>query len=319
MSEPQKPPSHNQLFRQEALEHHARPQAQGSLLRIQPFWARLTFWIIAVLVLVLGTGLAVVEVNDYATGPVLIQVKGLEDVTVTSQGRVSQVFVTRGQYVQAGQPLLELHAELEEVDRDRRLQEFRAQLAAGLLNPLNTGAQQSLSSLRTQVELSEARLSERLVRAPSEGLIYDVRVKPNQYLAPGQTVASIMRDGSEVFALALVPGQYRPMLKPGQQIRLEISGFPYVYQYLEVSSVSDELVGPAEVRRLLGPELGDAMPLQGPHVVVEGKLPGASFQVDGRSYNYYTGMPGTAWVRVRARSGWMMLLPILEMLKKNHG
>jgi multidrug efflux pump subunit AcrA (membrane-fusion protein) len=319
MSEPEKPHPQSQLFRQEALEHHARPQAKGSLLRIQPFWARVTFWLIAVLALTLGTGLALVEVNDYATGPVVMQVKGLEDVTITSPGRVSQVFVTKGQYVRVGQPLLELHSTLEEVESQRMRQEFRSQLAAGLLDPLNAGARQAISGLRTQMEMSEARLSERIIRATSDGLIHDVRAKPNQYLTAGQVVASILHDGAEVFALALVPGQYRPMVKPGQQIRVEISGFPYVYQYLEVTSVSDELVGPGEVRRILGPELGDAVQLQGPHVLVEGRLPSPTFQVDGHTYNYYTGMPGTAWVRIRARNGWLMLLPILEMFRKDHG
>jgi multidrug efflux system membrane fusion protein len=313
------PPQQSQLFRQEALDHYARPEAKGSLLRVEPFWARLTYWIILVLVVTLGVGLAVVDINDYATGPVIMQVKGLEDVTVTSPGRVSRVFVTRGQYVQAGQPLVELHANLESAERDRREQEFRTQLAAGLLDPLNAGARQSLSSLRTQVELSEARLSERVLRAPVAGRLHDVRVRENQYLAAGQSVASILQDGAEVFALALVPGQYRPMLQPGQSLRLEVAGFPYVYQYLEVTSVSDELVGPAEVRRYLGPELGDSVPLQGPHVVVEGRLPSPTFKVDGHDYSYYTGMPGTAWVKVRARNGWLTLLPVLEMIGEDRG
>ena len=96
---------HQQLFRPEALDHHARPEAKGYLLRIQPLWARLTFWIILCMVITAGTGLALVDINDYATGPVLIQVRGLEDVTTISQGRVSRVFVNRGDHVQAGQPL----------------------------------------------------------------------------------------------------------------------------------------------------------------------------------------------------------------------
>ncbi|MFP2933203.1 HlyD family efflux transporter periplasmic adaptor subunit [Pyxidicoccus sp. 3LG] len=312
-------PHQSQLFRQEALDHYARPEVRGSLLRVDPFWARVTYWLILVLAVTLATVLTVVEINDYATGPVLIQVRGLEDLTVTAAGRVSRVLIQRGQYVQAGQPLVELHSPLEQAERGRMTEEFRAQLAAGLLNPLDTSSRQALSTLRSQVDLSEARLSERVLRAAVSGRIHDVRVRENQYLNAGQAVASILQDGSEVFALALVPGQYRPMLEPGQQIRMEVAGFPYVYQYLEVTSVSDELVGPAEVRRYLGPGLGDALPLQGPHVAVEGRLPGATFDVDGRSYSYYTGMPGIAWVRVRARNGWLTLLPVLELLGKQRG
>lgn len=318
--QPQAQSSAAQLFRQEALNAYARPEAKGTLLKIQPLWARLTFWIVLAVLMTAGIGLALVDINDYASGPVLIQVRGLEDVTVTSQGRVSQVFVTRGQYVRQGDPLVEIEANIAEVERNRMEQEFRAQLAAGLMEPLNAGTRQVLSSLRTQVEMSQARLSERILRAPCDGQINDVRVRPNQYLSPGTVVASILRDGAEAFALAIVPGQYRPMVKPGQELRLEIAGFPFVYKYLEVTSVSDELVGPAEVRRVLGPELGDAVALQGTNVVVEAKLPASTFEVNGRTYNYYTGMPGTAWVKVRARNGWLVLLPILEMLRKeDHG
>lgn len=312
-------PHQSSLFRQEALDHYARPEVRGNLLRVDPFWARVTYWLILVLALALGVGLTVVEINDYATGPVLIQVRGLEDLTVTSAGRVSKVLVQRGQYVQAGQPLVELHSPVEQAERSRMTQEFRAQLAAGLMNPLDSMSRQALSTLRSQVDLSEARLSERVLRASVSGRIYDVRVRENQYLTAGQAVASILQDGAETFALALVPGQYRPMLEPGQQIRMEVAGFPYAYQYFQVTSVSDELVGPAEVRRYLGPGLGDALPLQGPHVAVEGRLPGATFDVDGRNYSYYTGMPGVAWVRVRARNGWLTLLPVLELLGKKRG
>ncbi|MCP3166669.1 efflux RND transporter periplasmic adaptor subunit [Myxococcus qinghaiensis] len=312
-------PHQSSLFRQEALDHYARPEVRGTVLLLDPFWARVTYWLVLVLALILGVVLTVVEINDYATGPVLIQVRGLEDLTVTTAGRVSKVLVKRGQYVQAGQPLVELHSPLEEAERSRMTQEFRSQLAAGLMNPLDASSRQTLSSLRSQVDLSEARLSERVLRASVSGRIHDVRVRENQYLSAGQAVASILQDGSEVFALALVPGQYRPMLEPGQQIRMEVAGFPYVYQYFQVTSVSDELVGPAEVRRYLGPGLGDALPLQGPHVAVEGQLPGATFDVDGRSYSYYTGMPGVAWVRVRARNGWLTLLPVLELLGRPRG
>jgi membrane fusion protein, multidrug efflux system len=59
--------------------------------------------------------------------------------------------------------------------------------------------------------------------------------------------------------------------------------------------------------------------VQGPLVVVEARLPSATFQADGLSYSYYTGMPGVARVRVRARNGWMTLLPVLELLERTRG
>jgi membrane fusion protein, multidrug efflux system len=315
MSESDKPPpSSASLFRQEALSHHARPEAQGNLLRMSPLWARSTYWVLVALLLVGGVGLALVDISDYAQGPLLIQVKGLEDVSTTSAGRVSRVLVHRGQKVKTGEPLVELSSIAEQAQRDRVSQEYRAQMAALLVNPLDAAARQSVASLRAQLEMSDALLSERALRAPYDGVINDVRVREGQILNAGEVTASVLRGNAESQALALLPGRYRPMLKPGQSFRLELEGFPYLYQELRASSVSDELVGPAEVRRYLGPVLGDSLKVEGPVVVVMANLPGETFISDERTYSYYTGMPGTARVKVRARNGWVTLLPILEYL-----
>ncbi|WP_309896446.1 HlyD family efflux transporter periplasmic adaptor subunit [Archangium sp.] len=303
-----------QLFRQEALAHHARPEAQGSLLHLSPAWARGTYWVLVALVLVGGVGLALVDINDYAQGPMLVQVKGLEDVSTTVGGRVSRVLVQRGQRVKAGEPLVELYSSTEQAQRERVAQEYRAQLAALLLNPLDGPARQAVAGLRAQLELNETLLGERALRAPCDGTVNDVRVREGQFLVAGEVVSSVLREGAESWALALLPGRYRPMLKPGEPFRLELEGFPYLYQELTATTVSDELVGPAEVRRYLGPVLGDAVAVEGPVVVVVARLAGDTFQSDGRTYSYYTGMPGTARVKVRARNGWVTLLPILEYL-----
>jgi membrane fusion protein, multidrug efflux system len=316
MSQPDAP---QQLFRQEALAHHARPEARGSLLQISPLWARTTYWVIVLAAVTAGVGLAVVDINEYAQGAVLIQVKGLEDVSATAGGRVSRVLVKRGQHMKAGEPLVELYSNQEAGDRERLEQEFRALLASTLLNPLTPSAQQLVSSMRTQLDQSQARLAERSLRAPFEGFVNEVRVREGQHISPGEIVASVMRDGAESFALGLVPGRYRPMIKPGQSFRLEMEGFPYQFRDLEVASISDELVGPAEVRRYLGPGLGDVVALQGSVVVVEARLPSNEFVSDGRTYHYYTGMPGTVRVKVRSRNGWMTVLPILEYLWGDRG
>lgn len=308
-----------QLFRQEALEHHARPEAQGTLLQFEPRWARYTYRVIVGLVVTLGVGLALVEINDYARGPVLIQVQGQEEVPATAGGRVSRVLVTRGQWVKAGQPLLELHATSERADYERVEQEFQARLASQMMDPLNPGTRQELASLRAQLEQSRSRLAERVIKAPRDGLLNELRARENQFLTAGEIVATLTQDNAEAWAVVLVPGQYRPLLKPGLPLRLELTGFPYVYQTLEVASVSDELVGPAEVQRYLGPGLRDVFSLEGAQVVVKARLPGNTFQFDGRSYNYYTGLPGNAWVKVRARNGWVTVLPVLELIGKRLG
>jgi biotin carboxyl carrier protein len=307
------------LFRQEALEHHGKGEVQGSLLRLTPLWTRIAYWVVVGLCLVLGVGLAVVQVNDYAEGPLVVQVKGVEDVTATAGGRVSRLLVKRGQQVRAGEPLVELYARQEEAQVTRANEELRAKLAASLLDPLSS-MRQPIAGLRAELDLNEARLSERTLKAPMDGWVGDIRVREGTYVAPGEVVLTLMRDeGTESYALALVPGQYRPMLQPGQPMRLELNGFAYLYQDIIVTSVSDELVGPAEVKRYLGPALGDVLPLEGPVVVVEGKLPRDTFKARGFTYRYYDGMVGRVSVRLRSRSGWAMLIPALDLLRRERG
>jgi multidrug efflux system membrane fusion protein len=311
------PPS-QKLFRQEALEHHARPEARGSLLRVMPGWTNAVWWLVVSLVVVGGVGLALVDINDYARGPVLVRIKGMEEVTATAGGRVSRVLVRRGEQVRAGQPLVELYAGGETADRERVEEEFRSRLATWLLEPLNADSRQALAGLRAQLELSEARMGERVLKAPSDGQVGEVRVREQQFLAPGEIVVSLVRGGAEAWAVAVLPGQYRPLLRPGQPLRLELTGFPYAWQSLQVASVSDELVGPAEVRRYLGPGLGDTVSVgDGPVVLVEARLPRETFESDGETYAYHPGMAGEAWVKVRARNGWLTLLPVLELLGKH--
>ncbi|WP_338868472.1 HlyD family efflux transporter periplasmic adaptor subunit [Myxococcus stipitatus] len=305
------------LFRQEAVEHYNRGEIQGNLLQLTPFWVRTTYWVVVALALSLGLTLAVVRIHEYAQGPLLIQVQGVEDITATAGGRVTRILVGRGQQVRAGDPLVELHARGETAERDRVEQEFRTQLAARLTDPLNASARQALGSLRAQMDLSEVLVSERTLVAPFDGWVREVRVRENQYLETGEVVVTLSRQETGVTALILVPGQYRPMLEPGQRLRVELSGFAYLYQDVTVSSVSDELLGPTEVRRFLGPGHGDLVTLEGPMVAVEARMPDEGFRAQGHHYRYYNGMVGTGRVQVRERNGWTVLIPALDALWGN--
>lgn len=302
------------LFRREALEHYTQSEEKGSLLELTPFWVRFTYWNLVALALTAAVVLAVVRVHEYAQGPLLIQVAGVEDIPATAGGRISRVHVRRGQRVRAGEPLVQLYARGETAERERVAQEYRAQLAVRLTDPLNATARQSLGTLRAQLDLNDALVSERTLVAPFDGVVREVRVHEHQYLGAGEVVATLAKEDTEVKALLLVPGQYRPRLKPGQPLRLELQGFSYLYQDVTVTAVSDELLGPTEVRRYLGAALGDILKIDGPMVRVEARLPDTGLRAHGDSFQYYTGMVGTGRVQVRSRSGWMLLIPALDAL-----
>jgi biotin carboxyl carrier protein len=305
------------LFRKEALDHHIRAaDTQQEPLMISPAWTRWTYWtLLAMLVAALVYSL-VGEVHEYAQGLAVVWMGDRTDVTANAPGTVAAVDVGAGARVQQEQVLVRFHQAQEAAERARIEQEFRLQLINRLRDPSDPGAEQALLALRAQRELAMAQLEERYLRAPVAGTVSDVRVRPGEYLAPGQVVLSIVREDekSQPTLVVLMPGEYRPQIKRGMPMRFEIAGYRYAYQTLAVDSVGDDVVGPNEARRYLGPGISDSVSVGGPVVLVQARLPSRTFAAEGHLYRYHNGMHGVADVRVRSEKILVTLVPGLKAL-----
>ena len=302
------------IFRREAVEHHAAPPREGEPLRLSPAWTRWTFWLLAaacVIALIYGV---VGEVSEYATGPAVVRIDGKTDVTAQAAGVVAAVHVHPGQRVGAGELLISFAVAAEEAELDRLARELDAQLVKVLRDPRDEAARASLTSLRAAKELAEARVAQRLVRAPASGVVSDVRIHPGRQLLPGEAILSLVGDDARFSVIAMLPGQYRPMLRPGMPLRLELAGYRYAYQDVAIDKVGDEVVGPSEVRRFLGAEIADTVAVGGPVVLVEATLTGRTFRVEDQVYNYFDGMHGVAEARVRTESVIVTFVPALKVL-----
>ena len=303
------------LFREQALRiHQAGMRIEGDLLRADPRWMQHTYrLLLAVLVAtllfsVLGT------VREYASGPAVVRLGGRTDLRATAAGTVSEVAVARGERVASGQVLIRLHDAQEAAELERIEREIELQLINRLRDPSDAAAERSLLSLRAERELARARVAERELRAPAAGTVEDVRARPGQPVAPGQVLATLAGPGGERSVIALLPGEYRPMLKPGMELRLELQGYRYAYQHLSLVEVGSEVVGPAEARRYLGEEIADAATLGGPVVLVTARLPSPTFEAEGKTRRFHDGMWGRAEVRVRSERILVALIPALKAL-----
>jgi len=307
------------LFRREVVERTLRPKAQADPLRISPSWARWSYW---VLVATLAAFLAYAwlgTVDEYASGVAVVETGGRADLTARTAGTVVGVDVAPGQRVETGQLLVRFDDARERADLERAEREFNLQLINRLRDPASSAAEQALIGLRAERELARARLEERAFRAPAAGVVNDVLVRPGQYLQPGQTVLSLAAGGTEPTVTVVLPGQYRPLLRPGQPLRLEISGYRYAYQKLVVGTVSDEVIGPGEAQRALGPAIAQTVQVTGPVVVAKARLPSSTFVAEGKTYRYHNGMQGTAEVRIRRDRLLVVLVPGLKALFGDHG
>jgi membrane fusion protein (multidrug efflux system) len=308
------------IFRREALEHQARPQHEGHLLQLAPTWTHRAYWLLVMVCLAGAVYSVLGQINEYAAGTAIVKLDGRIDVTARAAATVESVEVRPGQRVRAQQVLMRLYFAGEAAELRRIEHEFDLQLIRMLRDPGDAAARSALTTLRAQRELARSRLEERTIRAPQDGVVSDIRIHPGQQLQPGELVLSLLGESAGFRLVAMIPGYYRPLVRRGMPIRLELHGYPYAYQWLSVDTVGDEVVGPAEVKRYLGQEVADTVTSQEPLVLVEARLPSRQFVDDGRVLEYYEGMQGKAEVRVRAESILVTLIPSLKaILRRDDG
>ncbi|HUH04789.1 MAG TPA: HlyD family efflux transporter periplasmic adaptor subunit [Kofleriaceae bacterium] len=300
------------LFRREAVERYAGAGRYGDVVRVSPNWVSWSYWVIVALIVAAVGYAAIGTVDEYSAGPAVIRVAGRAEITANIDATLASVHVEPGQRVAAGQVLARFHSVEQTKEVDRLEHEFALQLRNRMLDPGDEAATASVKSLRIELDRAQARLDERVVRAPLDGVVSDVRPRPGQRLGPGDTILALVNQDSELDVVALMPGADRPELRAGMTLRLELPGYPYAYQTLTIDRVGTEVVGPSEARRVLGQQLADAVAISGSVVVVHGHLRSREFEAGGRRYRFHDGMQARAEVRVRSRTILATLIPGLE-------
>lgn len=307
------------LFRQEALEHYFQDlNDQGHLLQLSPRWTQWTYPVLLSLVAAALVFSLVASVHEYADGAALVRVEGRDDIVAPLSGTVSAIEVRPGQRVDAGDLLVGLYSAQEAAELERLEREFELGLLNRLRHPADPNVERALGALQARKRQAEARLEERSVRAPRPGVVSDVRVRPGQPLTPGEVLLTLRAQQQDPSIVAVFPGYYRPLIRIGMPLRLELEGYRYAYQQLTVDGITDEVFGPAEARRLLGPG-GDTVPLSGPVVLVTARLPSDTFESDGRRFAYHDGISGRAEIRVRSERLITTLVPALETVLPSTG
>lgn len=304
-----------ELFRAEALRHHqGGGHGDGDVLRISPAWIPAAY---RLLLLVMAAGAAYAAfgtVTEYATGPAVVRLEGRTHMTALSASTVATVDVEPGQRVTASQVLVRLHLADRAAELARLNREFDLQMIRVLRDPADQVARSSLTTLRAERQFAQTRLEEQSVKAPHAGVVSDIRVRPGQYLSPGDQVLSLDGEDMQWVVVAVLPGHTRPLIRPGTGMRLELAGYRHAYRDVAIQSVGDEIVGPAEVGQYLGQEIADVVPVAGPAVIVKAQLPSNTFVADGRSLSYHEGMLGTVDAQLRRQSIFRTVIPALRSL-----
>lgn len=303
-----------QLFRAEALENHRKPRIDGAVLRGSSKWTHDAYWL---LVWMVAAGLAYVicgTVHEYAEGVAVIQVDGHDQLTAHVEGTIAEVLTRPGQRVERGEVLARFYVEGQRAELARVSDQRRTALLRLLRDPGDHDARVALGALHAEHALVQRSLEQHEIVAPRAGTIADLRMRVGQAVRAGDGLVTLIGERARARVLAIVPAQYRPKLRPGLTLRLELQGFRFAYRELRVEEVGDEAVGPAEVQRYLGPERAGAIATDGPVVLVEASIPSLQFESSGASFVYHDGMVGSADVRLRTEPIALALVPGLRDL-----
>ena len=162
----------------------------------------------------------------------------VHQVNVTSDvsGRITDIMFTAGATVKAGSPLLQLFDGPEQGD----LASFKAQaigaqlaldrakqLAARQFGPQSTAdaAQATYDTANAGIAKTQAIISQKLVRAPFDGVLGVRHVEVGQYLTAGTQIVTLT-DLSTIYANFTTTEKASAMLKVGQTVRVAVDAYP---------------------------------------------------------------------------------------------
>lgn len=156
---------------------------------------------------------------------------------------------------------LNAQSQIKQLERQRLdTKQQRSQLSAQLQQlPLTTAAtQHQLRGQLAQLDASMAQndvARETVLRASHAGTVASLLVEPGQAVAAGQSLLSILPQGSPLEAQLLVPSSAIGFVHKGTPVVLHYQAFPYQkfgVQHGTVVDVSRSALTPAEITSLLG-------------------------------------------------------------------
>ncbi|HWV96333.1 MAG TPA: efflux RND transporter periplasmic adaptor subunit [Xanthobacteraceae bacterium] len=166
------------------------------------------------------------------------ELAAVHQVNVTSDvnGRVTDILFTAGSHVTKGQPLVQLFdkpelADLASYKAQAKVAELsldRAkQLASRQFGPQATvdQAQAAYDQANAGIAKTEAIISQKLVRAPFDGVLGVRHVEIGQFLTAGTQIVSLT-DLSTLFANFTVTEKDSGKLAVGQTVRVEVDAYP---------------------------------------------------------------------------------------------
>ncbi|MGN6105375.1 MAG: efflux RND transporter periplasmic adaptor subunit [Kofleriaceae bacterium] len=304
------------LYRGEALEAHRTRGSEGVLVQLSPAWVRRTYPLLVATLLIGIVASIFITVPTYSSGHGYIKFEGTP-VVAPLGGNVEKVLVQRGQQVKRGTLLAKLNSAQEAIALTQATRDYENAMYQYLVDQTDEQTKKTLAGALTQMERAQATEEQRLVRAPVDGTVSDVRVAIGTQLNPGDSMMTIVAPGTDPEVVAFLPGKDRPRLRNDMEMQVELSGFTKGREHVKLTSISTEIVSGEEImRQILGPKLAESFRQLngGTWVIVKGRLPSRTFRADNETHFYYHGLTARTEVKIKDKPFLLTLLPALEKI-----
>jgi membrane fusion protein (multidrug efflux system) len=282
---------------------------ESDVIRVSPEWADNVFWVLLGMLGFAVILISVIRLEEQAEGTGIVRLSGQRDIVALTSSVVESVDVLPGARVEKGDVLARFVRQQDHQALKSTQEQLDRQMASALRDVSDAAKRSALLSLKVQRDEIVAKLEAGVVRAPARGIVSNLRIRPGQAVATGELLASIVSDSTRFSIIAVLPGQYRPKLKPGMPLRLEFEGYHDSLQLITIGQVSNEIVGPTEVKRFLGEEVAETLAMEGAQVLVQAELPGPTFAARGGTFPFHQGLQARVSAVLEERSAWSLILP----------
>lgn len=232
---------------------------------------------------------------DTQVGIQLKQVASLQQVLDKVAPLLHKGYIPLLEVEQQKMSLLSAQSQAESLRQQHFAVEQQAVSLRDQLDQLPTSTAVKLGDLRRQRAQIAQTLAQNeagrasVLRAPRDGMVSSLLVRPGQAVIIGQAMLAIVPADSPMQAQLLVPSRAAGFVHPGMEVVLHYQPFPYQKFGLQrgvVRKVSESALSPSEVSLLLGGQ----PPVNEPQYRILVDLPAQDVQVYGRAERLRPGM-----------------------------
>jgi hypothetical protein len=306
------------LYRGEALQAHRTKGQEGTLVHLSPQWVKRAYPLLVITMLVAVAFAVFIRVPTYSTGTAVIVFEGSTSVTATASGIVDKVFVAENEAVKKGDPVIRLNSPEEAAQLAQAETQWHDTQVQFLFDQRDEQTRRSLVSAATTRDRALASVEARTIRAPRDGVVTNLHVKPGVAVSLGSYVLQITDENSEIEVLAFLPGKDGPRIRDKMGLQLELDGYTKARAIATITHVQPDAVSGTEVAKLAGEMLAESIArelqagLSTSWIAVRARLPTRTFKAEHNTYHYHHGMHAKVEVKLLSKPFVVTLLPALE-------